>query len=303
MVAAMPPEVKARVDIISGHRDAARQAQVNPSVKNSRHMHGMAMDLGNDPVVLDWIGKHPEHGLGFPLRHMGPKEYNHLEMIDPKTGARASVGDEHLHEQTGSSTLPQQAAPAAGAEPAETSKKPKHPIEIFEDAVKEFPVIHKQGLFSGPGESTEYWPAGEPGTPARPRPAFIPIDQSGMEIGPDARPIDVLGDVVSHHMVKSDPVIKKHYEDFAASLNPTQKELLQAQHMYYTKNEGETRPYDQWEKTSGLPAYFRGYAFDQWPTDFNKTAYTPQQRYRLDRMMDYLRGNPQAPTALEGRTR
>lgn len=98
MVGAMPPEVRSRVEIISGFRDAARQHQVNPSVTHSRHTgtgeagSGMALDLGNDPVVLDWIGANPQYGLGFPLRYMGPKEYNHLEMIDPKTGARAPVG-------------------------------------------------------------------------------------------------------------------------------------------------------------------------------------------------------------------
>jgi hypothetical protein len=92
MTAAMPPEIKARVQIASGFRDAARQAEVNPRVTNSRHMHGMAMDLGNDPVVLDWINQHGrEHGLGFPLRYMGPKEFNHLEMVD-SLGNRAPVG-------------------------------------------------------------------------------------------------------------------------------------------------------------------------------------------------------------------
>jgi hypothetical protein len=93
MAAAMPPEVKARFQIISGFRDAARQAEVNPGVTNSRHMHGAALDLGNDPVVLDWIGQHPQYGLGFPLRYMGPKEYNHLEMLG-QTGGRAPIGSD-----------------------------------------------------------------------------------------------------------------------------------------------------------------------------------------------------------------
>jgi hypothetical protein len=97
MTAAMPPEIKARVQIASGFRDAARQAEVyrgsgTPPPMNSRHMHGLAMDLGNDPVVLDWINQHGrEHGLGFPLRYMGPKEFNHLEMVD-SLGNRVPVG-------------------------------------------------------------------------------------------------------------------------------------------------------------------------------------------------------------------
>jgi hypothetical protein len=97
MTQAMPPEVRARFQIISGFRDAGRQAEVNPRVTHSRHTgtgepgSGIALDLGNDPVVLDWIGQHPEHGLGFPLRYMGPKEYNHMEMID-RTGGRVPIG-------------------------------------------------------------------------------------------------------------------------------------------------------------------------------------------------------------------
>jgi len=87
MVAAMPPEIAARFKIISGYRSPERQAQVNPGVKNSRHSHGAALDLHGDPVVLDWINKNgPQHGLGFPLKHMA-NEQNHLEMLDP-SGAR-----------------------------------------------------------------------------------------------------------------------------------------------------------------------------------------------------------------------
>lgn len=87
MAAAMPPELRQQLQIISGFRSPERQAQVNPGVKNSRHSHGVALDLGNNPAVLAWINQHPEHGLGFPLRYM-PNEQNHLEMVDAATGAR-----------------------------------------------------------------------------------------------------------------------------------------------------------------------------------------------------------------------
>jgi len=91
MVQAMPPEIRRRFEIISGYRDAARQREVNPSVTNSRHMHGKAIDLAGDPEVLGWINANGRpFGLGFPLSR-DPKERNHLEMIDPRTGARASL--------------------------------------------------------------------------------------------------------------------------------------------------------------------------------------------------------------------
>jgi hypothetical protein len=91
LVPNMPPDVAARFQIISGERDAARQAQVNSGVTNSRHMHGMAVDLQNDPAVIQWITQHPQYGVGFPLTYMGPKEYNHMEMIDPTTGQRVGM--------------------------------------------------------------------------------------------------------------------------------------------------------------------------------------------------------------------
>jgi len=98
MVKDMPPEVERRFRIISGYRDTARQMQVNPSAPNSRHGagtgppgSGIAMDLKEDPVVLDWVTKNGRrYGLGFPLAH-DPKERNHMELINPQTGARLAM--------------------------------------------------------------------------------------------------------------------------------------------------------------------------------------------------------------------
>ena len=188
------------------------------------------MDLGNDPVVQDWIMKNPQYGLGFPLRYMGPKEYNHLEMIDAQ-GNRVPV---NYPEQVQAPSQPPQTTPSATAadQPQQPKAPPLHPIETFESAVQQYPVIHNQGLIAGPGKKLEYWSPNEPGTPQNPRPDYIPIDQAGMEIGPDSTPIDVLGDVVSHHMAQKDPVIKKYYESFKGSMTDSQKEMLQAQYMY-----------------------------------------------------------------------
>jgi len=91
MMQVMPPELARRFAIISGYRDAARQREVNPGVTNSRHMHGKAIDLAGDPEVLGWINANGRpFGLGFPLNR-DPKERNHLEMVDPRTGARTPL--------------------------------------------------------------------------------------------------------------------------------------------------------------------------------------------------------------------
>lgn len=94
---AMPLEIQRRFEIISGYRDAARQREVNPDVKHSQHGSGTgpagtgrAVDLRDDPAVLNWIHQNGPRvaGVGFPLWHI-PKERNHLEMVDPQ-GRRLS---------------------------------------------------------------------------------------------------------------------------------------------------------------------------------------------------------------------
>lgn len=167
----------------------------------------------------------------------------------------------------------------------------------FNQALQRYPVLNGIGLtpqFSpgkGGGNKLEFWPPGEPGAPDRPRPSSIPPNAPGVEIyDPSVRPIDVLGDAVSHHLMKTDPKIKAYYDKFKNSLNEDQRSRLQEQYDYAKKNEAENRPFAEWAEVAGIPAYFRGYAFDQWPADFNQQAYTPQQRAMFDEMMAHLSG-------------
>lgn len=152
---------------------------------------------------------------------------------------------------------------------------------------------------AGDDRMLESWQPNDPGwtwgsgNTYYPRPKGIPNDKFGIEIlDPKTRPLDVLGDVVSHQLVNTDPKIAGYYQQFKDSLTPEQHAQLQEQYQYAQQNEGETRPYAEWEQASGLPAYFRGYAFDQWPKDFNDKAYTPEQRKMFDDMMSYLKQEP-----------
>lgn len=167
---------------------------------------------------------------------------------------------------------------------------------VFDQAREQYPILDKHGVVGviNPKEGSnmlEFWPPGEPGSDDAKRPAQVPIDKPGVEVySGKTTPLDILGDVTSHHLVKSDPVIKQQYEDFQSSINPQQQQILQSQYEYAKKNDGESRPYDQWLEASGMPAYFRGYAFKQWPEEFNQRAYTPAQRQGFDKMMNYLSG-------------
>lgn len=170
----------------------------------------------------------------------------------------------------------------------------ERPAKLIE-ALSMFPGLGNPdvGYVSNPSPNPqnylEYWSATEPGTDSYRRPSALPLGKPGIEIqNPATRPIDVAADLVSHQLVETDPPLIDYYQQFQKSLTPQQGGLLQDQYKH-AQSEGETRPFDSWKQHSGLPAYFRGYAFNQWPDEFNRRAYTPEQRTMFDQMLNYLR--------------
>lgn len=168
---------------------------------------------------------------------------------------------------------------------------------LLEQATKEYPILqqhnlqYKESFGKGGGNKLEFWPANEPGDAAAPRPKEFDIAKPGVEVyDKSTRPIDIAGDAVSHHLIHTDPTIKAHYDEFAKSITPQQEKFLQGKYEYAKQNAGETRDYKSWREIDGLPSYFRGHPFQQWPKEFNDQVYTPQQRDRLDQMMKYMRG-------------
>ena len=175
------------------------------------------------------------------------------------------------------------------------SSEASHP-SLLDQAREQYPVLnnydigYKNNIGGGPGYM-ESWSPTETGTPDFPRPQEFPPGQFGVEnYRADSRPIDVLADVASHHLINVDPTVKQAYQNFQGSLEPWQEDILKDQYQYAQQNENEQRPYEDWKSASGVPGYFRGYTFQQWPDEFNKNAYTPEQIKNLDGVMDYLRG-------------
>lgn len=170
---------------------------------------------------------------------------------------------------------------------------------LLEAARKEYPILNQYDIdykYSPKQDIEEYgglefFPSDEPGSPERPRPKEFPVGRPLVEVyDPKTRPIDILGDITSHYLIYEDPQVKQYYDQFQNSLNLGQYDRLRNQYQFAQQNFGEQRPYEQWYERSGLPGYFRGYAFQQWPEDFNETAYTPEQRAMFDKMMEYLKG-------------
>jgi hypothetical protein len=171
------------------------------------------------------------------------------------------------------------------------------PAGVMDQAYQQFPIlkdvplVYKESPGKGGNNLLESWPPGEEGDKDYPRPKEFPLDKLGVEnYSPKTRPIDILGDVVSHHLVNTDPQIQRTYSAFQKSITPSQEDLLKEQYKYAQQSEGEKRDFDAWKESTGVPALFRGHAFQQWPSDFNKRVYTPQQRELLDKMMMYLQG-------------
>lgn len=205
---------------------------------------------------------------------------------------------------------PGQMAPLQAASPAPEGGGPLNQYNqqaqgnLLDQARAQYPVLKNYDYgytenFRPNAGFMEHWEPGDPGAePNGPtsldalRPSQLPMDKHGLEIrDPKTTPLDVLGDITSHHLVNADPVVKKAYQDLQNSLTPNQQGILQDQYEYAKKNEGETGGFEDWKQRAGMPGLFRGYAFQQWPADFNQKAYTPDQMKKLDGMMDYLRGS------------
>lgn len=103
---------------------------------------------------------------------------------------------------------------------------------------------------------------------------------------------DVAGEIVSHNLARgNDQRLTGLYNHFVRSLNnPAQIQRLHEQYQWAQKNEGEARPYAQWANISGIPAYFRGYTFNQWPSSVSSSFYTPKQISLLNQVRSYIGG-------------
>jgi hypothetical protein len=169
---------------------------------------------------------------------------------------------------------------------------------LYQRTAAKYPAINDMniGYKVSPGKSgsfLETWPVGEPGTYGYRRPADLPINKTSVEVfNNNTTPSDLMGDLVSHDLVNTDPNLKASYQQFNQSLQPWQKDRLQEQYKYAVNN-GEQRPYEAWEGIAGLPAYYRGNLFDQWKGQGGKTVttemYTPEQLKNFERIKKYLK--------------
>lgn len=166
--------------------------------------------------------------------------------------------------------------------------------QIWQQAQKQYPYLADKNIdfvyTPGGGRGMlEFYPPGESGDPQFPRPQQLRMDRPGVQVfDPKTTPLDILGDYVSHYGVKADPFLAQRYQQFSQSLDPKQQQILREQYAYYQNHPQykETRPFEQWLEMSGLPGYFRGYTFNQWPDA--RGMYNAEQLKMLDEVKKYL---------------
>ena len=136
------------------------------------------------------------------------------------------------------------------------------------------------------GGKLEFYNEEEEGAGDTPRPKEIPLGQIGIEVrDTNIRPIDVLGDYVSHYAVYNDPKLKPLYNQFIKTIPERQQ---RERYNYAVNNFGEDRPYKVWKEMAGDPGMFRGYVFDQFPKEEFDKIYSPDQIALLNKVKEYL---------------
>ncbi len=167
--------------------------------------------------------------------------------------------------------------------PGQLNKTLEH---LLLTAKQQYPILSNQDIAykytpSNDDRMLEFYPKGERDSFDKSRPAVQIFNKN-------TAPKDIAGDVTSHLLVNNEPVVQGAYNNFKNSLQPWQKQKLKEQYQYSVKNFGEKRPYEKWEEVSGLPAYFRGHLFQQWPK--SESMYTPQQLESFGQLNQYLTG-------------
>ena len=156
---------------------------------------------------------------------------------------------------------------------------------MFDKAQKEYPYLANKDISfaytptEGEQRMLEFYHPEE-----TERPEYMPPGKVGIEVfNTQTKPLDILGDYVSHYAVNTDPKLQQLYSQFGNQLDPN---MMQQRYQYHTQNFGETRPFELWMQMTGLPEMFRGYTFNQWENA--KDMYTPQQLQTLDAVRSYL---------------
>ena len=100
-----------------------------------------------------------------------------------------------------------------------------------------------------------------------------------------------LQNAIVGEFLHSAPELSKEFDDLRSLLQnlktPQQHQDDLYRYEYAKENFGEERPFEKWLDVSGLDAFIRGYAVNQWEPEY----YTDAQKIVIDQMMRIVKGN------------
>lgn len=144
--------------------------------------------------------------------------------------------------------------------------------------LKNNPMMYMESPQEGQGYA-ETWPAGETGSPDRPRPTQFPLEKVGIQV---FKPGKFSADDIAGEALHIDPVASRYRDQFTSSISPQQWEELKRQPDYEGDGAEDQR------KKAVIDAAMRGYTVNQWPKDAVDRFFSPSQRTMLDGLKNYM---------------
>ena len=159
---------------------------------------------------------------------------------------------------------------------------------------KEANLAYTKSPNDGSGRKIEAWDEGDKGGfkmrgETLYRPEGLPLNQRGIEdFGDNTPPLDLYGDLVSHYSVNEEgSELRKKYLDFTGNVPMETMQNRYGHAQAEAAKYGEKiAPFDEWNSRSGMPEYFRGYTFNQWPNA--EEMYRPEDLEKLDSIKGLL---------------
>lgn len=155
----------------------------------------------------------------------------------------------------------------------------------YSEAAKTYPFLrnHDMAYMATPRANegfAETWPAGETGTPDRPRPNQFPIERPGIQV---FKPKQFSSNDIAGEALHIDPVVARVQQKLAPTLSQDQWAELRQQ-PDYEMGDGDTKQ----RENSAIAAAVRGYAVKQWPQEAIDRFWKPDQRAVLDGLTRYM---------------
>ena len=167
---------------------------------------------------------------------------------------------------------------------------------IFETAQKQFPYLADKDIAyrfapqaaADPSYQSETYRAEDIPDWAKGRQAAIEV------YNPKVSPADLLAEYVSHVARFDDPRIAPLYQQFAQTFQTPemQTRLRQDYQEEQPTEDGKPTPFETYIEMNRIPAYMRGYAFQQWPQDFATRVLSPQQQDYLNQIRSIVGYKP-----------